>query len=90
MEDNIEEEKIYITRNGKKIECDILFTFECEENNKTYIGYTDGSKVENGDDAIFVSSFDPVIGTNELYDVTSQEELEMIEDVIKDITKKIR
>ena len=41
-------EKIQIEKDGKTVDCDILFTFDCEQTMKSYIGYTDNSIAENG------------------------------------------
>ena len=35
--------KITIMKNGKEVECDILFTFDNDELQKQYVGYTDHS-----------------------------------------------
>ena len=35
------EEKIVILKDGKEVECDVLFTFDSEDTGKTYFGYTD-------------------------------------------------
>ena len=34
-------EKITILKDEKEVECEILFTFDCEETGKSYVGYTD-------------------------------------------------
>lgn len=92
MDDNngLENEKIIITRSGKKIVCDVLFTFECEENNRVYIGYTDNTVGLNNEEPIYVSYFDPTVGTSELFDITTEEETEMIHEVLNQIHKKIK
>ena len=41
MDFDIENEKVQIEKDGKVIECDVLFTFDSEETMKCYIGYTD-------------------------------------------------
>ena len=33
------EEKIVILKDGKEVECDVLFTFDSEDTGKTYFGY---------------------------------------------------
>ena len=81
----MEEEKIVINKNGKDIECDVLFTFDSEDTNKAYIGYTDHSIASNGRKNIYVSAFDPILGLGELEDITDQKELDMVRDVLKEI-----
>ena len=43
MEFDINNEKIQIEKNGKTIDCDVLFTFDSEDTMKSYVGYTDHS-----------------------------------------------
>lgn len=82
--DIINDEKIQIERDGKIIDCDILFTFESEDTMKAYIGFTDNS-FTNGRKNIFVqaiSLLDPEAG---LQDITDNRELLMIHDVLEEI-----
>lgn len=84
----MENEKITIEKDGKKVECDILFTFDCDDNSKTYVGYTDHSRTYNGAENIYVSSINFLTGNGKLEPVTSKEELEMIDEVMKEIINK--
>lgn len=78
---------ITIMKDGKEVECEVLFTFENDELKKQYIGYTDHSVGDNGRKNIYVSSYDPVLGTNKLEDITTQEELDMVRDVLNQIVE---
>lgn len=80
---DINSEKIQLERNGKMVNCDILFTFDCEETMKSYIGYTDHSVASNGRKNIFVSSYDPINSSLELDNITDPKELEMIGEVLQ-------
>ena len=40
--------KVIININGQEKEYDVLFTFDCEENGKSYIGFNDGTYDEKG------------------------------------------
>ncbi len=80
---------ITIMKDGKEVECEVLFTFENEELNKQYIGYTDHSIGENGRKNIYVSSWNPVLGTDKLEDITTQEELDMVRDVLNQIADEV-
>lgn len=86
----MEDEKIIINKNGQDVECDVLFTFDSEDTGKAYIGYTDNSIASNGRKNIYVSAFDPIIGYGTLEDVTSEEELAMIKEVLAEIDKQSR
>lgn len=80
---------ITIMKDGKEVECEVLFTFENEELKKQYIGYTDHSIGENGRKNIYVSSWDPLLGTDKLEDITTQEELDMVRDVLNQIADEV-
>lgn len=81
----MENEKITIVKNGKEIECDVLFTFDCEETSKAYIGYTDHTIAPNGRKNIYVSAFDPILGFGSLQDITTEEEMTMVREVLEEI-----
>ena len=44
--------------NGNEIECDVLFTFDSEDTNKSYIVYTDNTKDELGNTKVYANTFD--------------------------------
>lgn len=79
------EEKIIIQKDGREVECEVLFTFNCDETKKGYVGYTDQSIDQEGRKTIYVSSFDPVLGMKVLEDIETEEEKEMIENVLREI-----
>lgn len=83
MQNDLFGKKIKIERDGEYIECDVIFTFDCEETNKSYIGYTDNSIAQNGRKNIFVSSYNPLDLNEELKDVEDERELKMIQDVLR-------
>lgn len=80
---------ITIMKDGKEVECEVLFTFENDELKKQYIGYTDNSYGENGRKNIYVSSWNPVLGTDKLENITTQEELDMVRDVLNQIADEV-
>ena len=79
----MKDEKIVIQKNGIDVECKIVFTFDSPDTEKTYIGYTDHSIGKNGRKNIYVSSYDPVLGTGKLEDLTDEREIEMVQRVFK-------
>ncbi|MBQ9019194.1 MAG: DUF1292 domain-containing protein [Bacilli bacterium] len=83
MQDNVNNRKIKIEKDGEIIECDILFTFDSEETNKSYIGYTDNSIASNGRKNIFISSYNPFDLTQKLENITDDRELSMFQDILK-------
>ena len=66
--------------NGNLVEHKILFSFECEELNKSYVAFE--GKKEN---EICVASYDPEEDFNKLEPVTDEEELKMVNDVLNQI-----
>ena len=79
---DLENERIIMTKDGNEIECKILFTFDCEETMKTYVGFTDDSIAANGRKNIFIQSFNPFAIEIKLENVTDERELEMINDFL--------
>ena len=84
----MDNEKITIEKNGKKIECDVLFTFDCEDTQKSYIGYTDHTIAANQRKNIYVSSYNPYGFDLELDDITDEKDLTMIEDVLNQLDQQ--
>lgn len=84
MDFNLDDEKIVIEKDGRDVVCDVLFSFDCEDTKKSYIGYTDNS-FSNGKKNIYVNSFDPTLEKPVLMDVVDPRELEMVDDVLEKI-----
>ena len=80
--------KITIMKDGKPVDCEILFTFENEELQKQYVGYTDHSIGTNGRKNIYISSYNPLADKKILEDISSPEELEMVQDVLNQIAEE--
>lgn len=86
----MENEKIIILKDGEEVECDVLFTFDSVDTDKSYVGYSDHSIADNGRVNIYVSSYDPVLGLGSLEDITDKDELEMVHNVLLEIDKESR
>ena len=78
---DLEKDKIQLEKDGKTVDCDILFTFDCEQNKKSYVGYSDNSYT-NGRKNIYVSSYNPLSVELELEDITDNREQNMINEVL--------
>lgn len=85
METFTERQKLVIEKDGKEVECDVLFTFDSEDTLKTYIGYTDNSIASNGRKNIYVSAYNPFNPEDNLEDITDPKELEMVNEVLLQI-----
>lgn len=77
-----EGEKITMIKDGKEVECNVLFTFDSDDTMKSYVGFTDNTIAANGRKNIYVQSFDPLAPEIKLEDVTDEKELEMVNDVL--------
>ena len=89
MEFDIENEKVLMEKDGRTVECDVLFTFDCEDTLKSYVGYTDNDIASNGRKNIYVSSYNPLGSVVTLESITDTKELDMINDVLQQIEKVI-
>lgn len=90
METFSQNQKITIEKNGKEMECDVLFTFDSEDTLKTYIGYTDNTIASNGRKNIYISAYNPFNPDDALEDITDERELEMVNDVLMQIDEESR
>ena len=82
MENSLKDEKILMQKDGKEVECDVLFTFDSLDTMKSYVGYTDNTLGKNQRKNIYVSSYNPFGTKLELEDITDKKELEMINEVL--------
>ena len=83
---NIEEDKVIISdSSGKETECDIIFTFECEDNGRSYIGFTDNTHDDNDALKIYACYSDILTDDGSLRNIESEEEITMVNEVIENI-----
>ena len=68
----------------------VLHTFQCIENGKHYVILTDGSTDEAGMQNIYAGTFDPSKEEFDLFDLESDEEIEMVHDVLEKMLKESR
>ena len=74
---------------GETVVCDILFTFDNEETNKSYIVYTDNSKDENGKVRVYASIFDPNDPKTKLEDIKTEKEWKVIDTILQTLQEEI-
>ena len=79
--------KLIAEVNGQRMEFDIYLTFVCPETNKGYIAYTDHSIDEQGREILHYSAYDPNIGFDELKEIQTQEEWDLVNEIIDKIKK---
>jgi len=74
---------------GESVVCDILFTFDSEETNKSYIVYTDNSKDENGKVRVYASIYNPDDPKTKLEDIKTEKEWKVIDTILQTLQEEI-
>lgn len=75
----------YVDEDGNEVLCEILFTFDSEDFNKSYVlFYPVGSEDEEEGISVMAASYIPTEdGIGELNEIETDEEWEMIEEVLQ-------
>ena len=73
---------------GKEVTCEVLFTFDSEETNKSYIVYTDNTTDEEGNTKVYASIFDPKDEKTELIPIETDREWKIIETILETIQEE--
>lgn len=68
--------------------CDVLFTFDSKETNKSYIVYTDNELDELGNIKVYANIYDPFSESGDLLPIETEEEWTLIEQIFSSINKK--
>jgi len=74
--------------NGTAIECEVLFTFDSKETNKSYIIYTDNTKTETGEIKVYANTFDKNGNSKDLLPIETEEEWNTIESILAKLEKE--
>ena len=77
-----------VDKDGKEIECEVLFTFESDETKKNYIVYTDNSKDEEGNVKVYASIYNPNRENTELMPIETDCEWRVIETILDTIQEE--
>lgn len=87
----MDKQKFFVLdENGKKIECEPLFTFESEETGKNYVVYTDNSLDKEGNVRVFASIYNVNDNGGELLPIKSDKEWKIIETILETIQEESR
>ena len=85
----MENDKIsIIDESGNTIICDILFTFDSAETNKSYVVYTDNSKDDFGNIKVYANTYDINSDNGTLGIIDSDKEWALIEQIFDSIKEK--
>ena len=88
MEDKFNNEFEVFNDLGEKITCNALFTFESDETGKNYIVYTDNAIDEEGHKKVYASTFNPLEENPVLGPIETEEEWNIIEDILNKLQPK--
>lgn len=73
---------------GNEITCEVLFTFDSEETNKSYIVYTDNTTDDSGNVKVYASIYDPNNEKTELIPIETDREWKIIETILDTIQEE--
>lgn len=79
-----------IDENGNEKVYDVLFTFDSEETNKSYIVYTDNSKDATGNIQVFASTYDPNDPNSKLGSIETDKEWKVIETILETLQEEVK
>lgn len=90
MEENQEINSSFtmIDEDGVEKEYDVLFTFDSEETNKSYIAYTDNTKDADGKLAVYASTYNKDGETTELKALETEKEWKIVETVLQSLQEE--
>ncbi len=83
-----EEKNRYFTvtdQSGNTVQYEILFTFDSDETKKSYIVFTDNTEDEDGNIVTYAAVYDKNGETLELNDIETDEEWNIIENLLSSI-----
>lgn len=89
MDNKVNNSFVMIDENGIERKYDVLFTFESEETQKSYIAYTDNSKDEQGKLAVYASTYDPTGQDTSLKAIETEKEWKIIETILQTLQEQI-
>ena len=78
-----------IGEDGKKIVCNVLFTFDSDETKKSYVVYTDNTKDQNGNIQVYASIYDPKDKEMKLTPIETEKEWKVIETILKTLQEEV-
>lgn len=87
-----ESENILIIKDsdGKKHECDKLFTFDSDETNLSYICYTDRTRDENGNVIVYAGTYDPTGEDATIKPIKTDKEWKVIQETLQEIVSNVK
>ena len=75
---------------GNETIYDVLFTFDNEETNKSYIVYTDNSTDDEGNVQVYASVYYPGTDSTKLDPIETEKEWQVIEKILETIQEEVK
>ena len=75
---------------GEEVKYDVLFTFDNEETNKSYIAYTDNTYDDDGNISVYESTYDPNSSEVILGKIETENEWKVVETILNTIQQEVR
>ena len=75
---------------GEEVKYDVLFTFDNEETNKSYIAYTDNTYDDDGNISVYASTYDPNSSEVILGKIETENEWKVVETILNTIHQEVR
>ena len=89
--DNIYDENMHLTvadENGEPLDCEVIMYYDCLDNGKKYVFYTDNLLDEDGEFNIYASRFLGIEdGEIQIGDIESDDEWALLDDVLEEARK---
>lgn len=76
--------------NGREVICDVLFTFDSDETNKSYMVYTDNSQDDNGNTRVYASIYNPNDSNSKLEEITTDAEWKIISNILSTLQEELK
>ena len=73
---------------GRKVECEVLFTFESDETKKNYMVYTDNTVDAEGNTKVYASIYNPDEDETKLLPIETEKEWKIIETILEELQKE--
>lgn len=79
-----------LNESGEEVKYDVLFTFDNEETNKSYIAYTDNTYDDDGNISVYASTYDPNSSEVILGKIETENEWKVVETILNTIQQEVR
>ena len=79
-----------LNEEGEEVKYDVLFTFDNEETNKSYIAYTDNTYDDDGNISVYASTYDPNSSEVILGKIETENEWKVVETILNTIQQEVR